>query len=331
MSTTAHTLKPEMPKLPRVARVAAIVALVLSVLTAVGAVTSAPTAFCVALIPLAAGVGILRGLTWSAYGFAVYLASQLPVLALSILRGQGSTMPAGLVAFMTVFSIVMIVLFFLAGQSLAKAGAKKGHPVYWILVSAVLMTMFLVYQPFVIPTSTMENTLLVGDRILVQRFPKPVFNRDQMVVFSYPVDRKQTYVKRIIGVSGDRIRIVNKALIRNGAPVFEPYVSHRTEYLDSYRDNFPSDATVPLAAAAQQMLANNIVNGEVLVPPHQYFVLGDNRDSSWDSRYFGFVPAGDLLGKPALIYDSQMPTEEEGFKKSIGWSTTRWNRLLRPL
>ena len=331
MSTTAHILKLESPKLPRIARIAAIFALLFCAITLVGAITSAPMAFIVAMIPLAAGIGILRRLTWSAYGFALYLTAQVPLTAVWIIRNQSNAMSTASTAALMIFNLSFIVLFFFAGRAMARAGARTGHPVLWTLLSVVTAAVFIIYQPFVIPTGNMENTLLIGDRILVQRFPKPVFNRDQMVVFSYPVDRKQTYVKRIIGVSGDRIRIVNKALIRNGAPVSEPYVSHRTDYIDSYRDNFPSEATFPLGVAAQQMLANNIVNGEVLVPPRQYFVLGDNRDSSYDSRYFGFVTAGDLLGKPALIYDSQLPTEQDGFKKSIGWSTTRWKRLFRPL
>jgi signal peptidase I len=93
------------------------------------------------------------------------------------------------------------------------------------------------------------------------------------------------------------------------------------DYEDAYRDNFPSEPNVPLYQPAEEMLRKNVVNGEVVVPPGEYFVLGDNRDQSLDSRYWGFVSAGDLIGSPLLIYDS-----EEQRSGHI-----RWGRYFRVL
>jgi len=130
------------------------------------------------------------------------------------------------------------------------------------------------------------------------------------VVFRYPVDIQQTFVKRCIGVPGDRIKLIDKKLILNGHEVKEPYVYNKTEYIDSYRDNFPSEPNVRVVDSASDMLNNHVVNGEVVVPPGYYFAMGDNRDSSLDSRYWGFVPAGNIIGKPLIIYWSyDAPTE----------------------
>lgn len=155
-----------------------------------------------------------------------------------------------------------------------------------------------------IPTGAMEDTLLIGDHILVQRFPRPSVARGDLIVFLYPIDRNQTFVKRVIGVPGDRIKIVEKIVYVNGAELREPYVIHKNPYPDSYRDNLPSEPKGQAADAAREMLNNNVVNGQVVVPQGKYFVLGDNRDNSLDSRYWGFVGNGDVIGKPFLIYDS---------------------------
>jgi signal peptidase I len=178
-------------------------------------------------------------------------------------------------------------------------------------------------QAFVIPTGSMEDTLMIGDHLLVDKLayapagpiskyviPYTDVKRGDIIVFRYPVDIQQTFVKRCIGVPGDRIRLVNKQLILNGRPVNEPYVYHKTEYIDSYRDNFPSDPNVHVADFAQDMLMNHVLSGEVVVPPGSYFAMGDNRDSSLDSRYWGFVPRANIIGKPLIIYWSyDAPTE----------------------
>jgi signal peptidase I len=209
-------------------------------------------------------------------------------------------------------------------------------------------------QAFVIPTGSMEDTLLIGDHLLVDKLsyapPGPItksilpytpVKRGDIIVFRYPVDITQTFVKRCIGVPGDHIRLVNKQLILNGHAANEPYVYHKTEYIDSYRDNFPSEPNAHLLGSAPDMLLNHVQNGEVVVPSGYYFAMGDNRDSSLDSRYWGFVPRGNIIGKPLVIYWSyDASTEALADPSILNWShildmiehfptKTRWNRTLR--
>jgi signal peptidase I len=208
-------------------------------------------------------------------------------------------------------------------------------------------------QAFVIPTGSMEDTLMIGDHLLVDKLayapPGPVskyvipytdVKRGDIIVFRYPVDIQQTFVKRCIGVPGDRIRLVNKQLILNGRPVNEPYVYHKTEYIDSYRDNFPSEPNVHVADFAQDMLMNHVQNGEVVVPAGFYFAMGDNRDSSLDSRYWGFVPRANIIGKPLIIYWSYDASTEALSRPMMSIdhlldlvqhfpTKTRWRRTFR--
>ena len=158
---------------------------------------------------------------------------------------------------------------------------QRGFIAEWTVTIILLLfgTTSLV-QAFVIPTGSMEDTLLIGDHLLVDKLsygpsgpvskhvlPYCDVKRGDIIVFRYPVDIQQTFVKRCIGVPGDRIKLVNKQLVLNGKAVFEPYVYHKTEYIDSYRDNFPGEPNVHVAEAAQDMLLNHAQNGEVVVPP----------------------------------------------------------------
>ena len=166
-------------------------------------------------------------------------------------------------------------------------------------------------QPFVIPSGSMESTLMTGDHVLVDKMayapadsfsrrllPYERIERGDMVVFRYPVDERQTFVKRVIGVPGDHIRMENKDVWRNGVKLQENYVQHVFPP-NAYRDNFPVAIFMPgeVFAPAERMLAESVVNGELVVPPGRYFVMGDNRDNSSDSRYWGFVPAQNIVGK----------------------------------
>jgi signal peptidase I len=202
---------------------------------------------------------------------------------------------------------------------------QRGFLSEWTITIILLLfgTTTLV-QAYVIPTGSMENTLLVGDHLLVDKLayapsgavsrhllPYDELQRGDIIVFRYPVDISQTFVKRLIGLPGDHIRLSDKQLILNGKAVKEPYVYHNTDYLDSYRDNFPGELNVHVAASAIDMLQNHVSHGEVVVPPGTYFAMGDNRDSSLDSRYWGFVPRDNIIGKPLVIYWSyDAPTDQ---------------------
>ncbi|MDQ1468680.1 MAG: signal peptidase [Bryobacterales bacterium] len=208
-------------------------------------------------------------------------------------------------------------------------------------------------QAFVIPTGSMEDTLLVGDHLLVDKLayapagaitkhvlPYSDVHRGDIIVFRYPIDIKQTFVKRVMGVPGDRIRLQNKQVYLNGHPLTEPYVVHKLDYIDSYRDNFPSDPNTPLFPPAQAMLERDVKNGEVVVPDGNYFAMGDNRDQSLDSRYWGFVPRANIIGKPLVIYWSYEASTDDLSNPSVTIphlidvvihfpTKTRWSRTLR--
>jgi signal peptidase I len=149
---------------------------------------------------------------------------------------------------------------------------------------------------------SMQPTLDVGDKVFVAY---PIFSgpirRGDVIAVRYPVDLKQIFFKRVVGLPGNHIRIVNKELRINGSKVTEPYVQHATDYRDSYRDNFPAEPNVSLEVSGIQMLHANVQNGEVVVPAGKYFLLGDNRDNSLDSRYWGFATEADFVGRPVVL------------------------------
>jgi signal peptidase I len=208
-------------------------------------------------------------------------------------------------------------------------------------------------QAFVIPTGSMEDTLLVGDHLLVDKLafapagpiskymlPYSDVHRGDIIVFRYPIDIKQTFVKRVMGVPGDRLHLVNKQVFLNGHALNEPYVVHKLDYIDSYRDNFPSEPNAMIYPPAQTMLERNVQNGDVVVPPGSYFAMGDNRDQSLDSRYWGFVPRENIIGKPLVIYWSYDANTEELSNPNATVShlidviihfptKSRWSRTLR--
>ena len=204
----------------------------------------------------------------------------------------------------------------------------------------------------------MQDTLLVGDHLLVDKLayapagpigkyllPYQDPKHGDIIVFRYPPDIRETLVKRLIGVPGDRLRIADGIVYRNGIRLNEPYVYHKYAY-DPKTDNFPNQCCRPvkeeLAREAQKdMLEKNIINGEVVVPPNMYFAMGDNRDNSSDSRYWGFVPRQNIVGKPFLIYWSYRASTEDLTGESAGsmlshfidlgehfFTRTRWERTF---
>jgi signal peptidase I len=170
-----------------------------------------------------------------------------------------------------------------------------------VLVCFFVSTTFL--QAFVIRGASMEASLLVGDHILVNKLGHGrEIRRGDLVSFRYPEDRRVILVKRVIGLPGDHIRILDKQVIRNGRPIAEPYALHRMPNTEPFRDNFPASPPANTTQRGLDMLAHNVVHDEVIVPAGSLFVLGDNRDNSLDSRYWGFLPRVDVVGKPLLVY-----------------------------
>jgi signal peptidase I len=220
------------------------------------------------------------------------------------------------------------------------------------IVIAVFVITFIV-QAFQIPSESMENTLLVGDYLLVDKLcyggrglgdhilPYRKISRGDVIVFHYPVDPKQHFVKRVIGVPGDRLRMVNKTVYINGKPLSEPYVRFIEPPSNLFRDNFPrTDMPVIYGMEGKWWLEMRklVEDGELIVPQGNYFVMGDNRDDSQDSRYWGFVPRENIIGRPLLIYWSVKSLDQDtpggrayrfAYALTHLFQNTRWRRTLR--
>jgi signal peptidase I len=228
-----------------------------------------------------------------------------------------------------------------------------------------LFIMYFVGQNMVIPSGSMEKTLLVGDHLLVDRitFSPPTKwmplvhyrepRRNDIVVFFKPVQDKNgdhmTLVKRLIGMPGDRIHLRNGIVIVNGVAQDQPHAEATTpENHRDFLDEFPSvppvstpDANLGTPEAWAVEFPSHIDNGDLVVPPGMYFMMGDNRHDSLDSRYWGFVPRENIVGRPLFNYWSlKTPDhqyERSGFGNTVAWtghvalhffSDTRWSRTL---
>jgi signal peptidase I len=204
---------------------------------------------------------------------------------------------------------------------------------YIVVIALFVMTFTM--QPFRIPSASMEPTLLVGDFLLVNkeistgRFPAlapaNLIRRGDLIVFHYPVDPALHLVKRVIGLPGDRLRLRDGRVWIDGRALSEPYAVYRPSATDSYRDDFPRlDRADPAVDSRWWVQMHSLVaNGELTIPPDSYFVLGDNRNNSEDSRYWGLVPRAAIVGKPFLIYFS---LKEPAVSLT---NLARWDRTLR--
>ncbi|HEY6967991.1 MAG TPA: signal peptidase I [Candidatus Angelobacter sp.] len=224
-----------------------------------------------------------------------------------------------------------------------------------VLVSGLFIITFIV-QAFEIPSRSMENTLLVGDHLFVDRLtavsktnyvgplmPYRPIRRGEIAVFISPETPDLHLVKRIIGVPGDRIHLVHGDLYVNGVKQMEPYVIRIFRNYDPYRDEFPSESPLgrDLKPGWPMTMQANLDHGDLVVPPHHYFAMGDSRENSRDSRYWGFVPEENIMGRPLFVYWSFNTTEEE--YNHTSWSDriqsvfhvivhffdkTRWSRMF---
>src|SRR5215469_16317571 len=229
------------------------------------------------------------------------------------------------------------------------------------LLITVLLALFgttFVVQAFKIPSLSMEPTLLVGDHLLVNKFifggrgawyekflPYRPISRGDVIVFKFPYDDHPHYVKRVIGLPGDRLRIVNQSVYINGQPLKEPYVVHDPLGADSFGDDFPPTSRYFLESGLRPEWATRLFDyvdrGSLGIPPNRYFVRGDNRDRSWDSRYWGFVNRDEIMGRPLIIYWSVAARSEDYADRTLAGafrgvadallhlpSRTRWNRMF---
>ena len=195
------------------------------------------------------------------------------------------------------------------------------------LVIAVVLALFVRtwgFQAFKIPTGSMEQNLLIGDHLIVNKMvfapsltsverallPDRAIHLGDVVVFKFPKEPDRDFIKRVIGLPGDRLELHHKTVFINGQPLTEPYVQYLTP---------PStDGGVHADDRTEEY-------GPITVPPDQYFMMGDNRDNSEDSRYWGFLPKSYVKGQALFIYYSL--DENESLTHLI--KATRWERLLR--
>ena len=223
------------------------------------------------------------------------------------------------------------------------------------IVIAIFVITFVV-QAFQIPSESMQNTLLIGDYLLVDKahyasdrwfgwlLPYRSIQHQDIVVFRYPVNPHQHFVKRVVGVPGDRIRLVNKHVYVNGVRQTDDYANFNWEQHDRFRDNFPNGGFFADRLASKWFVqAQKLIDdGQLIVPQGSYFVLGDNRDDSYDSRYWGLVPAENIVGRPLIIYwsmEQPQPTiadaSPSGKLSTLAYSAVqslkglRWKRMFR--
>ncbi len=207
------------------------------------------------------------------------------------------------------------------GKSTSKSMVREYAEAIIIAIVLALVIRAFVVQAFKIPSGSMKSTLLIGDHILVNKFiygiRAPILNdellhigdpkRKDIVVFRYPVDPSKDFIKRVIGLPGDSVKITDKKVFINGHLLDEPYAVH-------------SDPKIlPASISARDNM------GPVVVPPNSLFVMGDNRDESYDSRFWNFVDMGELRGKAFIIYWSWNSDGELSLESHDSY--VRWNRI----
>ena len=248
-------------------------------------------------------------------------------------------------------------------QNHAQRGDQTSFPEYLesLLVTVILAlfgTSFIV-QAFKIPSASMETTLLIGDHLLVNKFifggrgawfekvlPYRSLERGDIIVFKYPFQDHQHFVKRVIGLPGDHLKLVDQNVYINGKLLNEPYVIHDPSAgYDPLNFAFPPMGNQlyasPVIPEWAREIKKYIRGDEVVVPPGKYFAMGDNRDHSLDSRYWGFVDRDAIMGRPFLIYWS-VEANSADYGQSTFWQRlwsvvdtlvhlphrTRWSRML---
>lgn len=222
------------------------------------------------------------------------------------------------------------------------------------IVIAIFVITFTV-QAFQIPSESMEKTLLIGDYLLVDKahyghshlwswlMPYRPIRHQDIIVFRYPVNPHQHFVKRVVAIPGDHVRLINKHVYVDGVRQDDAYATFNWAWRDRFRDNFPDGGVYGerISAKWYSQMQKLMEDGELIVPEGSYFVLGDNRDDSYDSRYWGFVPAENVVGRPLVIYWSMdrgdaavasgLPSDKLSnlmLNVTQTFNSLRWHRML---
>ena len=249
----------------------------------------------------------------------------------------------------------------LSGKTSRKDGVWETVRSLLVVLVGVLCIRTFIAEATVIPTGSMEQTILIGDHVFLNKLlygprlpytslripPLRRVNRQDIVAFRYPRNPSVMFVKRVIAVGGDVVRIENRRVFVNGRPLVEPYAQFQYSYTIPLRDNFPPPLnlldTLPAAwgldAAWSREMPNFIRADGLHVPQGFLFCMGDNRDNSLDSRFWGFVPLENVVGEPLFVYWSYDAPKEYWtaedllarlrFDASIVWNfftKTRWSR-----
>ena len=225
-----------------------------------------------------------------------------------------------------------------------------------VFVSGLFIITFIV-QAFEIPSGSMEDTLLVGDHVFVDRLTpmrKAKYidsimayrevKRGDIIVFLHPKEPGMYVVKRVMGLPGDKIHLQNGVVYRNGEALNEPYLHPHDRAPNAYRDYFPAAPAGPMDGVYSEWpmeMRENLQNGELVVPKDSYFGMGDHRDVSLDSRYWGFIPRENIVGRPLFIYWSFVTPNDQYERKAMGervsflmhvivhfFDETRWSRMF---
>jgi signal peptidase I len=228
-----------------------------------------------------------------------------------------------------------------------------------VLVSGLFIITFIV-QAFEIPSESMVKTLLVGDHVFVDRLsptskasyvgpflPYREIKHGDIIVFLHPKEPGMYVVKRIIGVPGDRIHLQDGKVYRNGEALNEPYVIHSGPSYSPYRDQFPAvapDGDSNVNPEWPIVMRSHLRDGDLVVPADSFFGMGDNRDVSLDSRFWGFIPRENVIGRPLFIYWSFDTPKDQYERTSMAdrvgflvhvvthfFGGTRWSRMFHPV
>jgi signal peptidase I len=211
-------------------------------------------------------------------------------------------------------------------KSFRKSTAREYFESICVAVILALFVRTFIVQAFKIPTGSMENNLLIGDHLLVNKFvfaptwtpledwllPIDPIRRGDIVVFKYPEEPERDFIKRVIGLPGETLELKNKRVYINGTLLDEPYV----RYL------------IPPDAEGSEDFDVRVRYGPVTVPQGHYFMMGDNRDNSQDSRYWGFLPRDYVKGKALFVYFS-FGEESGGLRDLV--TSVRWNRIFHQI